>query len=454
MSKLWAKNYQVDSLIEEFTVGTDHILDQQLIPSDCVASLAHAIMLGAIGILEESEVDQLKKGLLEILALHEKGEFPINRSDEDGHTAIENWLTTHIGEAGKKIHTGRSRNDQVITTIRVFLRSRLLDIMETGLDCAEAILDFARQYRDIPMPGRTHTQIAMPSSVGLWAGAWAEQLLDDLRLAGSVWEIADQWPLGSAAAYGVPIPLNREMTAELMGFSRVQNNVLYVGNSRGKLESMALDAFDQIGITLSKIAQDLILFSLPELGYFSLPDRLCTGSSIMPQKKNPDGLELMRAKSATLSACATQVKNIIRGQVSGYNRDFQETKEPFLKGCALTDISLKMITLTFRELQVNEKRLKAAFTPEIFATDAAIEKVLAGSTFRDAYREVGLNLDQLGSRDPAESLKTRTSTGTTGNLKLEIPREQIEMIRNSVTLKKERIAGAIRALTGRTLTLI
>jgi argininosuccinate lyase len=454
MSKLWAKNYQLDSLIEEFTVGIDYILDQKLIPSDCAASLAHAEMLGTIGILTDEEIALLKGGLLEILELHARGEFPISRSDEDGHTAIENWLTAKIGDAGKKIHTGRSRNDQVVTTIRVYLRSMLLEVMETGLACAEATLDFARLYRDVPMPGRTHTQIAMPSSVGLWAGAWVEQLLDDIVLAEAVWELTDQWPLGAAAGYGVPIPLNREMTAGLMGFSRVQNNVIYVNNSRGKLESMVLDAFDQIGITLSKIAQDLILFSLPELGYFSLPDKLCTGSSIMPQKKNPDGLELMRAKSATLSACAAQVKNIIRSQVSGYNRDYQETKEPFLKGCDLVLISLKMIELTFRELKVNEKRLKESFTPEIYATDAAIELTLQGMSFRDAYKEVGLNLDKLGTRNPADTLKTRTSTGTPGNPRLDVPRGRIESMREGVEERKERIGKALRSLLGREISLL
>ncbi|QEN08585.1 argininosuccinate lyase [Oceanispirochaeta crateris] len=454
MSKLWAKDYDLNTLIEEFTVGIDYILDQKLIPSDCVASLAHATMLQSIGILSEEELKSLKEGLKQILGEHAAGAFEIKRSDEDGHTAIENRLVELAGDAGKKIHTGRSRNDQVVTAIRVYSRSRVLGIIKETGDLVRAILDLAELHKATPMPGRTHMQIAMPSSVGLWAGSFAEELIDSIRLLSAAWEILDQNPLGAAAGYGVPLPLNRDMTTELMGFSRVQNNVIYVNNSRGKMELMILDILDQITLTLSKIAQDLILFSLPEFGYFSLPAQLCTGSSIMPQKKNPDGLELMRAKAGTVSACGTQIRNILRSLPSGYNRDFQETKEPFLKGCDITSISLKMMTLTFRELKVNIEGLKAGFSKDIYATDAALDLVASGMSFRDAYKEVGLHLDKLGDQDPDESIRSRTYRGTSGNLCLDEALSRLKSLMDIASDRESKIDASLESLMGQKLNLL
>lgn len=454
MSKLWAKDYEVNELIEEFTVGIDYILDQKLIPSDCAASLAHATMLHSIDILTSRELLALKDGLKQILKEHAQGQFEIKRSDEDGHTAIENRLVELAGDAGKKIHTGRSRNDQVVTAVRVYGRSKVLDIIKECGDLTQAILKLAETHKETPMPGRTHMQIAMPSSVGLWAAGFAEELIDSIRLLSSAWEILDQNPLGAAAGYGVPLPLNREMTTELMGFSRIQNNVIYVNNSRGKMELMILDILDQITLTLSKMAQDLILFSLPEFGYFSLPAQLCTGSSIMPQKKNPDGLELMRAKAGTVSACGTQIRNILRSLPSGYNRDFQETKEPFLKGCDITSISLKMMTLTFNELKVNGDNLRAGFTKDIYATDVALDLVASGKSFRDAYKEVGLALDKLEDQNPDESIRSRTYTGTSGKLCLEEAQERLEDLMKSAGEREAAIADALESLMGQPVNLL
>ncbi|MBF9017106.1 MULTISPECIES: argininosuccinate lyase [unclassified Oceanispirochaeta] len=454
MSKLWAKDYEVNELIEEFTVGIDYILDQKLIPSDCAASLAHATMLQSIDILTADELQALKDGLNQILKEHAQGTFEIKRSDEDGHTAIENRLVELAGDAGKKIHTGRSRNDQVVTAVRVYGRAKVLDLISECADLIQAILKLAEKHKETPMPGRTHMQIAMPSSVALWAAGFAEELIDSIRLLSSAWEILDQNPLGAAAGYGVPLPLNREMTTELMGFSRIQNNVIYVNNSRGKMELMVLDILDQITLTLSKIAQDLILFSLPEFGYFSLPAQLCTGSSIMPQKKNPDGLELMRAKAGTVSACGTQIRNILRSLPSGYNRDFQETKEPFLKGCDITSISLKMMTLTFNELKVNGDKLRAGFSKEIYATDVALDLVASGKSFRDAYREVGLALDKLEDQNPDESIHSRTYTGTSGNLCLEEAQERLEDLMQTNGDREEFINKALESLMGQPINLL
>jgi argininosuccinate lyase len=454
MSKLWAKDYEVNELIEEFTVGIDYILDQKLIPSDCIASLAHATMLQSIDILTREELKALKDGLNQILEEHSHGEFEIKRSDEDGHTAIENRLVELSGDAGKKIHTGRSRNDQVVTAIRVYGRAKVLDIINECGDLTQAILKMAEKHKETPMPGRTHMQIAMPSSVGLWAAGFAEELIDSIRLLSSAWDILDQNPLGAAAGYGVPLPLNREMTTELMGFSRIQNNVIYVNNSRGKMELMILDILDQITLTLSKIAQDLILFSLPEFGYFSLPAQLCTGSSIMPQKKNPDGLELMRAKAGTVSACGTQIRNILRSLPSGYNRDFQETKEPFLKGCDITSISLRMMTLTFNELEVNGDKLRAGFSKDIYATDVALDLVASGKSFRDAYKEVGLALDKLEDQNPDESIRSRTYTGTSGKLCLDDAQTRLEDLMHSAGEREEYIAKALESLMGHPVNLL
>jgi len=454
MAKLWEKDYSTDKLIEEFTVGRDYRLDMNLIPSDCIASMAHARMLNSINILTDDDFSKLKKGLLQIIDDHSKGNFYINLSDEDGHTAIENCLSESCGDAGKRIHTGRSRNDQVVTSVRVFARSMLLEILEAGFSLTETLLSFAEKNRDIPMPGRTHMQTAMPSSVGLWAGAFAEELADDLKMVYNTLEIINQNPLGAAAGYGVPLPLNREMTTELMGFSKVQNNVIYVNNSRGKFESVILDSLDQIGLTLSKMAQDLILFSLPEFGYFKLPDELCTGSSIMPQKKNPDGLELTRSASAVISAASTEVKNIIRSLPSGYNRDFQAAKEPFIKGNRMALMVLRVMDLTIDKLRVKEENLIGGFTSDIHATDAALELVAAGSTFREAYKEVGLNLDKLGDRDPYEAIKSRTHSGSTGNPRFDICRETVQGLKLNTKKISTAVRSAVIDLTGRDIQII
>lgn len=446
MAKLWQKEYSLNSLIEEFTVGRDFELDQKLVVADCLASTAHGMMLHGIGVLESDEISVLKAGLKKIIGLAEKGDFLIGRGDEDCHTAIENFLIRYAGEAGKKIHTGRSRNDQILAALRVYARDFLFQFSETVISLVELLKDFAQANRLVPMPGRTHMQIAMPSSVGLWAGAFAEELADDLKMVIHVLELIDQSPLGSAASYGVPLPLDREYTALLLGFSKIQNNVLYVNNSRGKFEAFILEVLDQTVLTLSKMAQDLILFSLPEFGYFSLPSELCSGSSIMPQKKNPDGLELMRAKSAVLSSYTMQIKNIIRSLPTGYNRDFQETKEPFLKGCDLALQCVSIMKLTVDKLQVNRENLRKAFNPEIFATDAALEMVGEGKSFRDAYREVGLNPEKVKNKKPESGITSRTSTGTAGNLSLGVLEREIKETASRIVSWKKDVDKALEKL--------
>lgn len=453
MSKLWQKDYQVNKLIEEFTVGNDYIIDQAIVCSDCVASIAHAKMLNKINILTDEELGKIEEELKSIIDDSLENKFTINRSDEDCHTAIENRLVSRLGDAGKKIHTGRSRNDQVITALRLYMKAFLLDFTQEVLGLSETILAFAEKHADVPMPGRTHMQIAMPSSVGLWAASFGEELADRVALILSAYDMIDKSPLGSAASYGVPIPLDREMTAQLMGFSCLQNNVLYVNNSRGRFEAEILHQVEAIVLTLSKIAQDLIVFSMPEFKYFSLPDSLCTGSSIMPQKKNPDGLELIRSKSALLSGYLTTVNNIARSLPSGYNRDFQDTKDPFIKGTNLGHICARIMSLTFEDVEVHRENLEKGFIPEIYATDIAIEKTLAGQSFRDAYKEVGINIDKVESASPAEALAKRTSTGSPGNLNLAYLDRQIIDLKYQAESRDKTFNLAIKNLVGKSIPL-
>lgn len=454
MAKLWQKGYELDSLIEAFTVGRDWELDGRLVAADCTASAAHAVMLGKVGLLSEDDVRALLEGLRTIVRRNAEGDFPVRPEDEDCHTAIENSLTASCGEAGKKIHTGRSRNDQVLTALRVYGREAASAVLEAGYRLQETLLSFAGRHRKVPMPGRTHMQAAMPSSVGLWAAAWAEEVGDDLALLEYVAGLCDQSPLGSAASYGVPLPLDRELTASLLGFSRLQNNVLYANNSRGKFESMIIDALDQLMQSFSKMSQDLILFSLPEFGYFSLPAELCSGSSIMPQKKNPDALELMRAKAATVSAWSVQVKGIIRSLPGGYNRDFQETKEPFIRSLELALQAALVMERTFDRLEVNEERLRAAFTPEIFATDDALELVAGGMSFREAYVKVGTALETVGRRDPEETLANRTAAGTAGNLRLDVAGKALEEAKARLSERKQLWADSRTELLGMEYSII
>ena len=453
MAKLWFKNYDLNELLEKFTVGNDYILDKNLVVSDCLCSIAHIQMLSDIGVLTKAEFKALKAALLEIIKLDREGKFEIKLSDEDCHTAIEGYLTSKLGDAGKKVHTGRSRNDQVLTATRFYAKTRLIQILGRALDLVDSLTAFAEKYKDVPMPGRTHMQIAMPSSVGLWGAAFAEELLDDIAFLKSAYDLNNRCPLGSAASYGVPLPLNRELTASLLGFAGIQNNVLYANNSRGKIESMIADALEQLTLTFSKMAQDLIIFSMPEFGYFSLPASLCSGSSIMPQKKNPDGLELLRGKAASLSGYCAGMKNVIRALPTGYNRDFQETKELFIKILDTADISTQVAKLTIDELKVNKAKLKAGFTPDIFATDEALRLVASGKSFRDAYKEVGLNLDKLKNEDPVAALKKRTSTGTPGNLNLKYAKKAAAGFRAFSETEHAELLDAVKKLTGKKILL-
>jgi argininosuccinate lyase len=416
MAKLWEKGYKFDDLIEQFTVGNDPILDKDLIYYDCMGSIAHAHMLMHIGILTHDEFESLKKALKKIIEQSKSGQFVIRQTDEDVHTAVETQLVEWLGELGQKIHTARSRNDQIVLDLRLYMKDQILNVLQETISLCNVLLTNADRYKDIPLAGRTHFQKAMPSSVGLLFCAYAESLLDNMSVLKNAYDLVNQSPLGSAASYGVIIPIDRQHVSDLLGFNHVQNNVLYVNNSRGKIESIVLHALTQIMIDLSKVSTDLIIFSAPEFNYFTIAQEMCSGSSLMPQKHNPCGLELVRAKSATMMSYLQQVLTIIRGLPSGYNRDFQETKEPIMHGFSIVLTSLQVCAHTIEHSTVNKESCLNSFSQELFATDYVLKLVQEGEPFRQAYKKVAQNPQNVPLENPELSITAKTHVGAPGNL--------------------------------------
>ena len=429
MTKLWAKGYQLNQVVEDFMTGDDPQLDLRIARYDCIASIAHAKMLSSIGILNAVECKQLVTTLGEILELVDNGKFTIENSQEDVHTAIENYLVNALGDVGKKIHTARSRNDQVLTALRLYSKHELRTIMAKLIATMEVLHDFAVKYQNIPYVGRTHYQKAMPSSMGLWMGALLESLLDDATLIIDSYKLIDQSPLGSAASYGVSLPIDRQLCSDLLGFAKVQNNVLYANNSRGKFESVIIHALSQIMLDLSKLATDVILFSAPEMGYLNLPQEFCPGSSLMPNKKNPDPFELIRAKSATVMTNLWQVMEISRALPSGYNRDLQETKRPLFDSLDTVGQTLEVVAIIMAQVSANEEKCLAGFSTEVFATDYALQLAVQGVPFRDAYGQVAANLQNSGLNDPVQNILAKTHLGATGNLGLDTIKNRMEELK-------------------------
>src|SRR5215469_3810733 len=399
MTKLWQKSYTPNEQVERFEAAQNSILDTRLIRHDVWGSLAHVTMLAHIGILTDEELRTLKQTFNTILQLEKRHEFVIQPADEDVHTSVENYLADHTGAVGKKVHMARSRNDQILVDLRLYGKEQLHAVSKKLFTLCETLQDFASQYMLIPMPGYTHMQRGMLSSVGLWAGAFAEALLDDEQLLSTAYALNDQCPLGSAAGYGVPLPIDRQVVSDLLGFAQVQNNVIYAQNSRGKIEAAILQALVQIMLDLSKLAQDTLLFTTVEYGFFQIPQELCTGSSIMPQKRNLGVMELVRARTQTVLALQQQILGIVSGLPSGYNMDYQETKRPFMEALDIVQESLEICTLVVSSLGINTERLMAACTFELFAADRAYEIASAAKLpFRDAYRivaaEVTARLDR------------------------------------------------------------
>ncbi len=386
---LWQKGYELDQQVVRFTVGDEHRLDLRLVSYDCQASSAHARMLAKVGILSKAEAERLVKALDQLRQLAEDGKFEIRQDQEDCHTAIEQWLTERLGELGKKIHTARSRNDQVLAALRLYYRAQLAAVESACRKLMASEKQFSKRFGRIAIPGYTHTRPAMPTTVAIWIGAFREAALDNLKLLSVAGDLADQSPLGAGAGYGVPIVIDRAFTAKQLGFKRVQRNPLYTQNSRGKIEATMLHALSQIMFDLNKLSADLILFSMTPFEIFKLPKEFCTGSSIMPNKLNPDLLELIRAKYHQIVAAEVELKSLTSNLISGYHRDFALTKEPVMRAFDTTLASLQMMTALIERLEVDREKAKTAMTDELYATERAYELVTQGMSFRDAYREIG-----------------------------------------------------------------
>jgi argininosuccinate lyase len=386
--KLWDKGYRLNKGIEEYTIGNDYILDLALVKYDCKASIAHAKMLEKIGVLSNKELISLVKSLNEIIALNKKGKFTISKEQEDCHTAIENYLTKKLGKLGKKIHTGRSRNDQVLGALRLYYKDELEKCMSMTLQLVGELKRLGVRYKGVKVPGYTHTRKAMPSSIKLWSSAFADALRDDIKLLETAYYLVDQSPLGTGAGYGIPITIDRKYVANKLGFSRIQTNPIYVQESRGKFESTIIHALSQVMLDLNKISQDLIMFSMPEFGYFVMPKEFLTGSSMMPHKSNPDVLELIRANYHVVVSYEFMIKGLVSNLISGYNRDLQLTKEPVMRSFEIAEKSVSVMALIIGKLKVDKGRCSAAMTEELYATERAYKLLSKGKAFRDAYKEI------------------------------------------------------------------
>lgn len=442
----------IDDEILAFTAGKDIVLDLQLVEADCMGSAAHAIMLSKMPVdppvLTEAEAEQVCAELAKIRESGAKGEFVIRPEDQDVHLAVERTLTETLGEVGKKIHTGRSRNDQVAVDLRLFAKTQLLDLMAEAAELAEALTAFGETHVKVPLVGRTHMQPAMPSSVGVWATAYAEAVLEDLEGLRRVYDLNNRCPLGAAAGYGVPLPIDRQLTSDLLGFARPVHNVAHAIQSRGKLEYAILQAAGQLMITLSRIAQDLMIFTLPEFGYFSIPKEFGTGSSIMPNKNNPDVLELIRSKAAAVLGYSTTVGHILHAAPGGYNRDLQDAKEPFLEGLAITRSSTRILARCVEGLTVHEDKCRGAFDGGVFATDAALALVAEGMPFRDAYHHTKAHLSELENEDPDAAIERKTHLGGTAGLDFGFYRKWVAELTGNLQAERDAFAEAVGKLLG------
>lgn len=417
MTRLWDKEGTVNPAILAYTVGEDFVLDLTLVMYDCAASIAHAEGLARIGLLSTTECAKLTAELRGIVRDWRERKFSIGPEQEDGHTAIENRLTRRLGALGRKIHAGRSRNDQVLVCLRLLGKQRLMEAARETLLLVRLLRGKARRYAKTVMPGYSHTRQAMPTTAGHLFASWAEALLEDLEPLETAYRLSDLCPLGAAAGYGVPLPLDRAYVARRLGFAAVQNNTLNAVSSRAKFQWIALVACSALMQTLSRMAADVIAFSDEAHGFFDLPSSVVTGSSIMPQKRNPDVFELIRANGARVAALAETVRANAQGLGSGYHRDVQLTKEPFLVGTLVTAESLSVSRLALEGVTVNAIRCREALTEDLFAADRASRLAAGGMPFRDAYRKVKSE-GPAEETDAGEAIRARTHAGAPGNLGL------------------------------------
>ncbi len=415
VSKLWQKdNVSVNEKIEKFTVGRDPEFDLLLAQFDVQGSLAHTQMLESIGLLESSEMSDIQAELQQIYQRIQSGEFEIEAGIEDVHSQVELLLTRALGEAGKKIHSGRSRNDQVLVDLKLFTRSRLQEVAEVTNRLFELLISLSDKFKDVLLPGYTHLQIAMPSSFGLWFGAYAEGLVDDMEMLQTAYKIANKNPLGSGAGYGSSFPLNRTMTTQLLGFQELHYNVVYAQMSRGKTELFATTAISQIASTLSRLAMDICLYNSQNFGFIKLPDEMTTGSSIMPHKKNPDVAELLRGKTNRLKGLPNEIQLVMGNLPSGYHREMQILKEILMPAFDEILNCLDMTYFMLSNIEVKENILSDEKYDMLFSVERVNELVLQGVPFREAYKIIGNEING-GTYSPNRNLN-HTHEGSIGNL--------------------------------------
>lgn len=414
MSKLWQKNTNVNELVESFTVGRDRKFDEQMAAFDVLGSLAHTIMLESIGLMSADDLQLVQKELKSIYKDIKAGNFSIGEGVEDVHSQVEMLLTQRIGDAGKKIHSGRSRNDQVLVDLKLFFRHQLQEVVEETKKLFRLLIALSEKHNDVLLPGYTHLQVAMPSSFGLWFGAYAESLADDLELVLAAYKITNKNPLGSAAGYGSSFPLNRALTTKLLGFDSLNYNVVYAQMGRGKTERIIAQAVSSIAATLAKMAMDQAMYLSQNFAFVSYPDTLTTGSSIMPHKKNPDVWEIMRGKCNRLQALPTDVAMVTTNLPSGYHRELQLLKELLFPAFADIKDCLHMATFMLQNITVNTDILNDSKYAYLFSVEEVNRMVLNGTPFRDAYKQVGLAIEQ-GQFNPEKQV-SHTHEGSIGNL--------------------------------------
>lgn len=412
--KLWNKGFEPDKAIEAYTVGNDQQLDLRLAQYDIEGSMAHIKMLETIGLLEKSELEQLLVALAELLEEAKKGNFVIEEGVEDVHSQVELMLTRKLGDVGKKIHSGRSRNDQVLVDLKLFMRDELLDIARHTKQLFDRLIALSEEHKATLMPGYTHLQVAMPSSFGLWFGAYAESLIDDMRLVVAAYETANQNPLGSAAGYGSSFPLNREMTTELLGFETLHYNAVAAQMSRGKTERATAFAVAALASTIGRFAMDVCLFMCQNFGFISFPDNLTTGSSIMPHKKNPDVFEITRGKCNRLQAVPNEIALLTANLPLGYHRDMQLLKDIIFPATRQICEVMEMCDFMLQHIRVNKGILEDKKYDYLFTVEDVNRLVLEGKPFREAYREVGIAV-QEGRYTPTREVH-HTHAGSIGNL--------------------------------------
>jgi argininosuccinate lyase len=426
MAKLWEKSTQVDAKIEAFTVGRDREMDVFLAKYDVLGSMAHITMLESVGLLQKDELNLLLAELKAIYKIADQGNFIIDEGVEDVHSQLEQLLTTKLGDIGKKIHSGRSRNDQVLLDLKLFARAEIRKTVAVIDELFEVLIEQSNTYKAVLLPGYTHLQVAMPSSFGLWFGAYAESLADDLQTLLSAYKITNRNPLGSAAGYGSSFPLNRQLTTDLLGFDSMNYNVVYAQMGRGKMERTVANALAGVAATISKLAYDACMYTSQNFGFIKLPDEFTTGSSIMPHKKNPDVFELTRAKCNKLQSLPQQITLITNNLPSGYFRDLQIIKEVFVPAFAELLDCIEMTTMMMAQVKVNKNILDEKRYDFLFSVEEVNRLTLEGMPFRDAYKKVGLEIES-GNFTPDKNI-AHTHEGSIGNL----CNEQIVSYKNEV----------------------